>query len=104
MFILELCMKNDIRLYYKKNNLEIEKYIKLIYDKMYIDEDGITELDNYEIVTTGMYYSTINYNYSVLISDVFYFTDEVKSNYTHLFPSDITNYISIHLRLGDRYL
>ena len=36
MFVLESCMKNNIRLYYNKNNLEIEKYIKLKYDKMYI--------------------------------------------------------------------
>jgi hypothetical protein len=71
---------------------------------MYIDEDKIKELDNVEIVTTGMYYSLINYNYCVDIKDVFYFTDEVKINYMQLFPSDITNYISIHLRLGDKFL
>ena len=38
MFILESCIKNNIRLYYKKNNIEIENFIKLKYDKMYIEE------------------------------------------------------------------
>lgn len=104
MFILESCIKNNTRLYYKKNNLEIEKYIKLIYDKMYINENEIKELDDVEIVTPEMYYSTINYDYSVNIKDVFYFTDDVKQNCSSLFPLNITNYISIHLRLGDKYL
>lgn len=42
MFILESCMKTNTRLYYKQNNIEIEKYIRLKYDKMYITEDIIT--------------------------------------------------------------
>ena len=104
MFILESCIKNSTRLYYKKNNLDIERYIKLKYDKMYIDNDTITQLTNVEIVTSFMYYSTVNYNYSMDIKDVFYFTDEVKMNSIQIFPSDINNYTSIHLRLGDAHL
>lgn len=104
MFILDSCIKNNTRLYYKNNNIEIEKYIKLIYDKMYIDEDKIKQLDCVEIVKPEIYYSTINYNYSIDIKDVFYFTNEVKINCKNLFPQDIINYISIHLRLGDKYL
>jgi hypothetical protein len=56
MFILESCIKNNIRLYYKKLNIEIEKYIKLKYDIMYITEDAIKTLNNVEIVTPQMYY------------------------------------------------
>jgi hypothetical protein len=104
MFVLENCMKNNTRLYYKKNNLEIENFIKLKYDKMYIDEDTISKLENVDIVIPQMYYSAINFNYSININEVFDFTDEVKINSQILFPRDITNYVSIHLRLGDKYL
>jgi len=104
MFLLEMCMKNNTRLYYKKNNIKIEKYIKLKYDKMYIDEDKIKRIDSYEIVTPHMYYSNVNYNYSIDINEVFYFTNEVKINCKKIFNADIKNYISIHLRLGDKYL
>jgi len=99
MFALNICMKTNTRLYYKKNNIEIEKYIKLIYEKMYI-----TDIINLSVknVEPSMYYSTINYDY-IIIKDVFYFTDEVKINSKYLFPIE-TKYISIHLRLGDKYL
>jgi hypothetical protein len=104
MFVLESCIQNNKRLYYKKNNIEIEKYIKLKYDIMYVNEDTINQLDCVEVVTPYMFYSSINYNYSIDINQVFYFTDEVKINSKYLFPQDITNYISIHLRLGDKFL
>jgi len=104
MFIFELCMKNNIKLYYKKNNIEIEKYIKLKYDKLYIDADKIEQLNNVKIVSPIMYYHNYNYDYIINIKDVFYFTDEVKLNSKYLFPLNITNYISMHLRLGDKYL
>ena len=104
MFVLETCMKNNKRLYYKKNNIHIEKYLKLKYDIMYIDEDKIKNLHCVEVVTPQMFYSKYNYNYSIDINQVFYFTDEVKINSKYLFPQHITNYISMHLRLGDKYL
>jgi len=104
MFILEACIKNNTRLYYKINNIQIEKYIKLKYDKMYIDECTIKQLDCTTIVTPQMFYSSVDYNYSININEVFYFTDEVKINRNKLLPIDIRNYISIHLRLGDKYL
>jgi hypothetical protein len=104
MLVLELCIQNNTRLYYKKNNIEIEKYIKLKHDNMYINEDMLKQLDCVEIVYPHMYYLDFNYKYNIDIKDVFYFTDEVKTNYKDLFPPDITNYISIHLRLGDKYL
>jgi len=104
MFILESCIKNNIRLYYKINNIKIENYIKLKYDKMYINEYMISQLEFVDIVQPSMYYNSYNYDYSIDIKDVFYFTDEVKINCNYLFPSNITSYISIHLRLGDKYL
>jgi len=98
MFVLEECMKNKKRLYYKKNNTPLEKYIKLKHD-MYID----TIPEGAEIVTPGMFYSTIHTNFTININEVFYFTDEVITNSKRLFPYDIS-YVSIHLRLGDKYL
>jgi hypothetical protein len=98
MFILEDCIKNKKRLYYKKNNIDIEKYIKLKYD-MYMD----TVPKDVEIVTPQMFYSTIHTNFTINVNEVFYFTDEVIANSKRLFPYDIS-YVSIHLRLGDKYL
>lgn len=104
IFILEMCIKNNKRLYYKINNIEIEKYIKLKYYMMYIDEDMIGKLDCVEVVIPLMFYSSIHYNFTIDVNKVFYFTDEVKINSKLLFPKDIDDYISIHLRLGDKHL
>lgn len=106
MFILGKCIKEKKRLYYKKNNIVIEKYIKLKYEKMYWTKD-LSDLpcsSEYQIVTPYMFYSSINYNFDIEISKVFYFTDDVINNSKYLFPLYNTNYISIHLRLGDMYL
>jgi hypothetical protein len=99
MFVLEDCMKNNKKLYCKKNNIEIEKYIKLKYD-IYIENINI---ENIEIVAPYMYYSTINTNFTLNINEVFYFTDEIIENSKRLY-NHYDQYISIHLRLGDKYL
>lgn len=104
MFILDSCMKDNIRLYYKQNNIEIEKYLKLKYDKMYTNDNQIIQLKNVKIAQPQMYYSTFNYNFNLEVKDVFFFTDEVIDNSKLLFPTDIVNYISIHLHLGDNFL
>ena len=100
MFVLEDCMKNNKKLYCKKNNIEIEKYIKLKYD-MYIE--NLESLENYEIVSPYMYYSTINTNFTLNINEVFYFTDEIIENSKRLYDQQ-HQHISLHLRLGDKYL
>ena len=105
MYILDTSMKNNKRVYYKKNNIETEKYIKLKYDIMYIDDAMINQLHGVDVVIPQMFYAYVDYlDYSINLNEVFYFTDEVKINSKHLFPQDITSYISIHLRLGDRHL
>lgn len=104
MFLLDSSMKNGTRLYYKKNGIELENYLKLKHAKMYIDDEGIRQLGQVKIVIPDMYYDTIQYDYSIAAKDVFYFTDEVKMNAAYLFPADITNYISVHVRLGDKFL
>jgi hypothetical protein len=98
IFVLEDCIRNKKQLYYKKNNIALEKYIKLKHN-MYID----TVPEGAEIVTPGMFYSTIHTNFTINVNEVFYFTDELITNSKRLFPYDIS-YVSVHLRLGDKYL
>ena len=109
MYILDSCIRNNIKLHYKKNNIELENYIKLKYEIMYINNDDI--LDNYKIDNPSTYYTFVSDSYSennngycINISDVFYFSREVIDNSQYIFPPYITDYISMHLRLGDKFL
>jgi hypothetical protein len=109
MYILDSCIRNNIKLYYKKNNIELENYIKLKYPIMYINTNDI--LSNYKIVNPSIYYSYVNNSYSknnngycININDVFYFSREVIANSQYIFPPYLIDYISIHLRLGDKFL
>jgi hypothetical protein len=119
MFILSICIKHNIKLYYKKNNILIEKYLILKHKKMYINENDIKDsknnmnVNNLENINVGVYnilsphwgYNRYNYNMPLLpCNQVFYFSDTVRLNSKNLLSIDIKNYISIHLRLGDKYL
>ena len=129
MYVLKFCMQNNTKLYFKINNTYLEKYLRLKYTKMYITQDDInstnyyinnidnfnnfqkimttTPLNNnvYNFVRPTIFYSTITYDSIVLpCQDVFYFSNEVKLNIENILPINLTNYISIHLRLGDMYL
>lgn len=106
MYTLKLCIINNQRLYYKKNNIEIENHIKLIYDFMYINDELLEKLDNYTIVRPQMYYYLYDdvYEHISDINNVFYFSNEIIENSKVIFPPNINNYISIHLRLGDKFL
>ena len=110
MLILKLCMQNQIQLHYKVNNLVLEKYLKLVYPQMYIHQFSpshtFTTLENikvgYYVAHPGMFYNGYDlHKIDLLIQDVFYFSEEVKQNPIVNLP---TSYISIHLRLGDKYL
>lgn len=131
MCALELCIRNNYKLYHLINNISIETHVKLKFKNMYIRNSDIY---NNSIITKGIsnilndvtdvscntYYivypmdmwscaDTANmfkvYNYNILkFNSVFEFSDEVKINSDRLLSSNITNYISIHLRLGDKYL
>jgi hypothetical protein len=118
MYALMLCMKHDIQIYYLVHNIPIEKYLKLKFEKMYITENRITEMQNiaendisnintdiYNIITPFAFYDSFNFN-SILINfnEVFKITDEVKINSEIICSPNINDYISIHLRLGDQYL
>ena len=67
--------------------------------------DDIHLIENkYIKVTPYTFYANFKYeDITINIQDVFYFTDDVINNRYILLP-DISNYISLHLRLGDKYL
>ena len=104
MIILTYCIDNNIKIYHKINNIEIEKYIKLKYDFLYITIDEISKLDNITIKKPQQYYKTCHYDYKVNINEVFKFDIIIKMNVKNILPVSITEYISIHLRLGDSFL
>jgi len=104
MIILIKCMRNNIKLYHKINNIEIEKYIKLKYDFLYISSDEISKLKNVTIEKASHYYNNDKYDGSIHLNEIFYFDDIVKTNVKNILPSLPINYISIHLRLGDKFL
>jgi hypothetical protein len=118
MYILNICIKNNIRLYYKKNNILIEKYLLLKYNKMYINRNDIDRcesilLRNFEHINEDIYCimnpgacydSCYHWTPMLPIKEVFSFSDEVLLNSRNLLSENITNYISIHLRLGDKHL
>ena len=116
---LQVCMKHKIKLYYQINNTELEKYLKLKYDFLYIrnstntNAETIENIDTFHklhpdktyIIKPGLYYNYIKYeDIYLLISDVFTFSSEVIDNSQLVYPSKPNDYIAIHLRLGDKYL
>lgn len=117
-YALHLCMKHNIKLYYLKNNIPIEKYLKLKYDKMYIEKETISESieikeedipniksNTYNIVHPLIFWHTFSYdNLTIPLEEIFDFVDEIKINSKIMLLNNTNDYISIHLRLGDKYL
>lgn len=110
MIILKKCMSNNIKFYHKINNIQIEKYIRLKYDFLYISSNEISKLKNVTIEKPQYYYKNpkgdgdILYDGDILLNEIFYFDDIIKTNVKTLLPSLPINYISIHLRVGDKFL
>jgi hypothetical protein len=63
MYLLNLCIKQNIKLYYLINNISIEKLLKLKYEKMYIRHE--------DILNNNIYISDISDIYK-LNSNIFY--------------------------------
>ena len=116
MYVLCLCIKHKFRIHYVVNGIPIETYMRLKYSQMYINRCEIpqakrikTEHEMFEtdcsIVTSDIFYNTYTYDAITLrISDVFEFSDTIILNSCRLFYQRPSDYISLHLRLGDKYL
>ena len=104
MLILSDCMNNNIKFYIKRNDTLLEQYIKLKFENLYINEDEITKLSDVTILRPNDYYykHTEFANLKLNWNEVFYFSDIVKSNADKLFPNHVKEYISLHIRLGDK--
>ena len=113
IYLLNFGIKNNIKVYYLVNNIYVEKYLQLKYDKLYIKHDEISEkiyLDNeselytiqpnmYYMIKPHLFYNTFTYDTIIPYDSVFQFNDVIKLN-----SNILGTYISIHLRLGDKFL
>jgi hypothetical protein len=116
MYVLCLCIKHKFRVYYVLNDIPIETYMRLKYNQMYINRYEIpqanrikTESEMFDtdciIVTSDIFYNTYTYDAITLrISDVFEFSNTIILNSQRLFSRRPSDYIALHLRLGDKYL
>ena len=105
-YLLQQCIKNNFKIKYLINNTQLEKYLKLKYEFFYITKDELNKIEKnkYKIIKSKEFWHKMKYNdLNIKHEDVFYFTDEVKNNSKLLLPN-INKYISIHLRLGDKFL
>jgi hypothetical protein len=117
--LLNLCIKYNIKIYYLVNNIIIEKYLKLKYEKMYITREeilnntkNINNINDIPNIVSNIFYMVDRYifyghtndgslEYNIYpIQEIFYFSNDVIKNIEY----NEKNYISIHLRLGDKYL
>jgi len=97
MKLLFFCMYHNLQIKYQMNDIILERYLKLTHNKMYIKNH------HYKKIKPHFFYMVDSFdNIKIPIQELFYFTEEVKLNAYHLLP--LENYISIHLRLGDKYL
>lgn len=114
IYALRYCINNNIKLYLSIKH-ELDRYVRLKYDKMYIDINNLNyitlnkykDLEKIDDKNIYLVYPFIFYDVqkevydNAIISkleDLFYFTDEIIIN----LPKE--KYISLHLRLGDKYL
>lgn len=122
MSLLNFCIKGDIKLYYLVNNLAIEKFIRLKHDYMYITADEIKgkrvtvtdvkQLIGTDFIKTGAYYVVtpnilyIKYDVAAILplNYMFYFAPAVIQNAQRLGFAEGFKYVSVHLRMGDKYL
>lgn len=114
IYTLRYCMNNNIKLYLSIDH-DLDRYVRLKYDKMYINRNNLNyitlnkykDLENIDDKNIYLVYPFLFYDVqkevyeNAIISkleDLFYFTDDIIIN----LPKE--KYISMHLRLGDKYL
>jgi len=121
-FLLHQCILRDIKLYCV-NRSDVGKYITMKHSKMSIDPMietiPLQSLEHLNNLLPGMCYTcTVGVMYAVFpfgealpnidlefpYDQVFDFSEEVKMNVSMILTNPVEDYISIHLRLGDKFL
>jgi hypothetical protein len=118
IYLINYGIKNNIKIHYLINDIPLEKYLKLKYNFFYIKYEDIhnkikimdvNELSNiepniYYIIEPSILYNIILYETMIPYELVFEFPEIVKINCRSILDTNLNNYISLHLRLGDKYL
>lgn len=107
MITLIDCINHNIKFRCKMNYLEIQKYIKIKskYDFFKITIDEIYKLNNNFKIKFPIDYYLVNEDLiNISLSEIFYFDDIIKKNVKNILPVLPKNHISIHLRMGDKFL
>jgi hypothetical protein len=117
MYLLCLCVNNKYRICYLVNDIILEKHILLKHAEFYVKyeelPDNLIVADNIKQITDSdcvliaphILYNVYDYDaITINLQDVFNFSKQVHANYGRLFPRHVTSHVSIHLRLGDKYL
>lgn len=116
---ISLSMERGFKIKYKINDAPIEKYLKLRHDFMYIKEEELNSgrcltvqsekfknARQFNIVAPFLFYKNFSdekvshFN----ANDIFYFSDEIINNVTNIIDINDKNYVSFHIRLGDKFL
>ena len=116
MYLLEVCIQQKYRLYYQVMNIPLEKYLRLLDQSMYIQEEEIGPCVNHKvneplIVNEGIYtvctpftlYGQYNNEIKYPVNKIFTFSQSIWYRKKEIFDLQ-EKYISIHVRLGDKYL
>ena len=118
-YIYDYCIKNNIKLFLSIDH-PLNKYIRLINDNMYVNINDIKNykyIDNHEELenlTETIYYIIKPFALykidhivkdicnKLILNDIFFFTNDILYECNNI--NDYKQYISIHLRLGDKFL
>jgi hypothetical protein len=117
IYLLQICIKYNIRLYYLLLDNEIDNFLQLKYTKMYLNTNELKDItyirninqianlqsNMYYIVTPNIFYNIFKYdNILISLNKIFTFSDIIIKNAKKII--DDKEYISVHLRLGDKHL
>jgi hypothetical protein len=104
VYFLEVCIKNNTRLYYLKTNTNFENHLMLKYDNMYITYEKYQK-KKIDVKYSKDMYKLFTWSFlSLKINEVFKFSIDVLKNSSVIFSRKDNNYITIHIRLGDSNL
>lgn len=107
VWCLEKAIEEKHTLYYKINNIPIENYLKLIHTEMYVKD--LSSLKNnfiYIIKSTDTYSHYNETHLKIKLNQIFQFSNDIINN-SKVFLDKYNippKYISLHLRLGDKFL